>query len=116
MGPGIVDARALLEASFDLGLDRGGVNLRAEAGGSAPSSVASLVAEVVGADAVSDDALDLHRFGPELATTVLRRQLPTPPAVDLQREAVSEHLASSVRNSRLRDWLGLEEQDPAATT
>ena len=116
MGPGIVDARALLEASFDLGLDRGRMNLRTEAGGSAPSSVASLVAEVVGADAVSDDALDLHRFGPELATTVLRRQLPTPPAVELQREPVSEHLASSVRNSRLRDWLGLEGRDPAAMT
>ena len=72
MGPGIVDARALLEASFDLGLDRGGCEPSTEAqAGSAPSSVASLVAEAVGADAASDDALDWHRFGPELATALL---------------------------------------------
>ena len=49
-------------------------NARADAA----SSVASLVAEAVGAGAVPDDALDWHRFGPELATALLRRQLPGP--------------------------------------
>ena len=76
---------------------------RAPAG--APSSVASLVAEAVGADAV-DDALDWHRFGPELAAAVLRRQLLGPPAES--PHGISDPLARAISNPRLRDWLGLK--------
>jgi serine protease len=108
MGPGIVDARALLEASLDLGLDRESANLRTDARASAPSSVASLAAEAVGADAASDDALDWHRFGPELATALLSRQLPGQRAEVPLAEQVSQPLARSVNNPRLRDWLGLD--------
>ena len=85
MGPGIVDARALLEASFDMGLGRVGA-FRTNARASAASSVASLVAEAVGAGAVPDDTLDWHRFGPELATTLLGRQVPSPPREGPQAE------------------------------
>ena len=107
MGPGIVDARALLEASFDLGLGRGAANLQTKARASAASSVASLVAEAVGADAVPDDALDWHQFGPELATALLGRQLPGPPGRSAAAGQVSEPLARNISNPRLRDWLGL---------
>jgi len=108
MGPGIVDARALLEASFDLALGRVGANLQTGARASAASSVASLVAEAVGAPAVPDD-LDWHRFGPELASALLKRQLPGPLAEVPLAEEVSEPLARSIRNPRLRDSLGLDD-------
>jgi hypothetical protein len=105
MGPGIVDARALLEASLDMGLGRVGA-LHADARASAASSVASLVAEAVGPGAVPDDTLDWHRFGPELATTLLGRQVPGPPRAGPQPEP-SERLAENTRNPQLRDSLGL---------
>jgi hypothetical protein len=103
MGPGIVDARALLEASFDEGLGREAANRKTDAPANASSSVASLVAEAVGADAV-DDVLDWHRFGPELAAAVLRRQLVGP---HVESPPISEPLAHSISNLRLREWLGL---------
>ena len=71
------------------------------------SSVASLVAEAVGAGAVPDDALDWHRFGPELATALLRRQLPGPPTEVPHAEQLSEPLTRNIRNPQLRDSLGL---------
>ena len=74
-----------------------------EAQAGTPSSVRSLVAESVGADAASDTALDWHRFGPEIATALLARQLPGPPG----GEAVSEPLARSISNPELRAGLGL---------
>ena len=74
-----------------------------EARAGTPSSVASLVAEAVGADAASDDALDWHRFGPEIATALLARQLPGSPG----GEDVSEPLARSISNPELRAGLGL---------
>ncbi len=107
MGPGIVDARALLEASFDVGLSRDATNRQTDAPANAASSAASLVAEAVGADAV-DDALDWHRFGPELAAAVLRRQLPRPPA---EVAPISDPLARAISNPRLRDWLGLKHDE-----
>ena len=63
MGPGIVDARALLEASFDVGLGLEAATRQSDAPTDASSSVATLVAEAVGEEAV-DDALDWQRFGP----------------------------------------------------
>ena len=105
MGPGIVDARALLEASFDMGLGRVGA-LHTNARASAASSVASLVAEAAGAGAVPDDTLDWHQFGPELANTLLGRQVHSPPREGPQAKP-SERLAENTRNPQLRDSLGL---------
>ena len=107
MGPGIVDARALLEASFDVGLGRLGADLQTNARAIAASSVASLVTEAVGAGAVPDDALDWHQFGPELATALLRQQLPGPPTEVPHAEQVSEPLTRNIRNPQLRGSLGL---------
>ena len=103
MGPGIVDARALLEASFDVGLGLEAATRHSDAPTDGSTSVASLVAEAVGDEAV-DDALDWHRFGPELAAAVLRRQLWGP---HIETPPVSEPLAHSISNPRLREWLGL---------
>jgi len=103
MGPGIVDARALLEASFDVGLGLEAATRQSDAPTDASSSVATLVAEAVGEEAV-DDALDWQRFGPELAAAVLRRQLLGP---HTETPPVSEPLARSISNPRLREWLGL---------
>ena len=103
MGPGIVDARALLEASFDVGLGLEAATRHSNAPTDGSTSVASLVAEAVGDEAV-DDALDWHRFGPELAAAVLRRQLWGP---HIETPPVSEPLAHSISNPRLREWLGL---------
>jgi len=103
MGPGIVDARALLEASFDVGLGLEAATRQSSAPTDPSTSVASLVAEAVGDEAV-DDALDWHRFGPELAAAVLRRQLWGP---HIETPPVSEPLAHSISNPRLREWLGL---------
>jgi serine protease len=107
MGPGIVDARALLEASFDVGLGRVGADLQTSAPGSAASSVASLVAEAVGAGAMPEDALDWHQFGPELATALLGRQLPGPLGELPHADQLSESLTRNIRNPQLRDALGL---------
>jgi len=107
MGPGIVDARALLAASFDVGLGRLGADLQANERAIAASSVASLVTEAVGAGAVPDDALDWHQFGPELATALLRQQLPGPPTEVPHAEQFSEPLTRNIRNPQLRGSLGL---------
>lgn len=104
MGPGIVDARSLLEAGFDAGL--AGPDPHADARASGASSVASLVTEAVDPAAAPDDALDWHKFGPELATTLLRRQAAGPPA-GAHAEQLSEPLARSITNPLLRDRLGL---------
>lgn len=105
-GPGDrrVDARSLLEAGFDAGL--AGPDPHADAWASGASSVASLVAEAVDPAAAPDDALDWHKFGPELATTLLRRQSAGPPT-GAHAEQLSEPLARSITNPLLRDSLGL---------
>ncbi len=102
MGAGIVDARALLAADLDLGRGQEGVAPPAGAG-----SVESLVAEVFGTDAV-DEHLDWQRFGPEIATAVLRTRLPARgPLPEGRPTAVTEHLATAVENPVLRAQLGL---------
>jgi serine protease len=112
MGPGIVDARALLEADLSLGLDRESVEPPPDPEARAAETVASLVAETVGADAADDEVLDWHRFGPELATVLLEQQLAA--AADIRLEtaaapAVTERLAAAVSNPRLRDRLRLDD-------
>jgi hypothetical protein len=107
MGPGIVDARALLAASLNHRPGRDGPNRRGDPPAGDPSNVATLVAEAVGPDAV-DNTLDWHRFGPELAAAILQRQHPDP-----QHAAppVSQPLARSINNPRLRHWLGLKHDE-----
>jgi len=102
MGPGIVDARALLEADLDLGVAE--QVAAAPTDPSASANVASLVAEGAGVDAATDDSLDWHRFGPELAAALLAQQTGVAAG-----HAVSEPLARSVSNPGLRSRLGLDE-------
>jgi serine protease len=115
MGAGVVNARALLEADFDLGREGQTVPELADSRAVAAVTVKSLVAEAISPQAARDDELDWHRFGPELATAVLRSQL-WAAAVDtnLRPEAteaaappplVSDRLVDEVRNPMLRDWL-----------
>jgi subtilisin family serine protease len=74
MGAGVVDARALLEADLDLnrGLEAApqpdSTDVRGEI------AVQSLVLETLGEEALAPD-LDWQRFGPEIATALLRAQL-----------------------------------------
>jgi hypothetical protein len=107
MGAGIVDAAALLGADLDLGA---GLEIVTLAQGVAPvpaGSVASLLAETVGARAA--DSVDLHRFGPEIAAAILghavvRGQESVPVA------AVSPELAAAVTDPELSRWLGINGQ------
>jgi serine protease len=115
-GAGIVDARALLAADLDAGLDRESV-LPPEPGTEPGFAVAGLVAEAVGPEAAEDPDLDWRRYGPELALALLdaelnatevnddeggvRRETPVPP--------VSGQLAGAIGNPRLRDRLGLDD-------
>ena len=118
LGPGIVDAAALLAANLDLVREAELVPPPADARESAAVSIASLVAEVVGAAAV-DDALDWHRYAPELATALLERRLrmTDPPAEHPRQPLYSEHLAAAVTNPALRDALGLDlELKPAGVS
>lgn len=118
MGPGIVDAEALLLADLDLGRDREAVDHVLEAPDSEMTSMASLVAEVVDFDAVDSTELDWHRFGPELATALLPRAAAT--SADVRPEhpvaaTVTEQLRTAVDNEYLRGWLGLPPVEPAPT-
>ncbi|MDX8148789.1 S8 family serine peptidase [Lentzea sp. BCCO 10_0061] len=111
MGAGVVDARALLAADFDLGRDR--ETLSHTAG--ADVTVRSLVAEAVSPEAAVDDELDWHRFGPELSFAMLREQqvsgglqaeTPAAPA-DL-----SATLAKALTNPKLLRRFGLHTSEP----
>ena len=104
MGPGIVDARALLEASFDVGLGRVAADTAHRRADRRPPRASPPWWPRPSATRPSDDALDWHRFGPELAAAVLRRQLLGP---HTETPPVSEPLAHSISNPRLREWLGL---------
>jgi serine protease len=110
MGPGIVDARGLLGADLDLGRDIESVQPPADPRAAAARSVESLVAEAVGPHAAVDDSLDLHKFGPELATAILSRSMATG---QVEEEAVgatlSAELAGAVSNPGLRHWLGIDD-------
>ena len=119
LGAGVVDARALLEADLDLERDREAVEPPADPRAAAALTVQSLVAESIGYEAVLDDSLDWHRFGPEIANALLRGQQAAPageagrrpeaPAEPVPPAAVvSDRLAAAVGNPRLRDWLGLD--------
>ena len=107
MGPGIVDAHALLEASFDLGMGRRDADLKTHAWPGTASSVASLVAEAGGAGAVPEDGVDWHRFGPELANALLKGQLPDRQTEMPHTEELSKALTQSITNPPLRASLGL---------
>ena len=119
LGAGVVDARALLEADLDLEREREAVGPPTDPRAAAGLTVQSLVAESIGPEAVPDDSLDWHRFGPEIANAVLRSQRTAPageatPRPEASVEAlllspvVSDRLAAAVGNPRLRDWLGLD--------
>ncbi|MGA5462287.1 S8 family peptidase [Mycobacterium sp. NPDC050041] len=108
MGAGIVDAAALLGADLGLGAGLETVTLaQGVAPAPAAGSVASLIAETVGAGAA--DSVDLHRFGPEIATAILSRALAaedgleSPPPV-----RVSAELAAAVPDPELSRWLGID--------
>jgi hypothetical protein len=118
LGAGIVNARALLAADLDLGRDRESVppDPVAEDG----FAVAGLVAETIAPEAV-DPEFDWHRYGPELALTMLATRLagladddagvspetPVPEAAGPD-VTVSPALAGAIANPRLRDALGLD--------
>jgi hypothetical protein len=109
MGAGVVDARALLDADPNLTFDDEAAPLRADAPASGPDTMRSLVAEAVGPAAMQDQVLDWHRFGPEIATALLRAQLGS----SQQDEAtaappiISDRLAAQITNPALREWFGL---------
>jgi serine protease len=110
MGPGVVDARALLAADFDLGRDRESVPPPADPRTTAAVSVESLVAEAVGPHAAVDESLDLHRYGPELAATILDRAIAAGSvAEEALAPAVSTELAAAVTNPGLQHWLGIDD-------
>ena len=119
MGPGIVDADALLGADLGLGLDREAAEGPADPRASAAISIASLVAEDTGPEAAVDDELDWHRFGPEIAYALLEARLAGPPPErgeprpESVPPPVSARLAEAVSNPALRDRLGLDTDLPA---
>lgn len=105
MGAGIIDAEALLGADLDLGVGLETVTLAQGVAPAPVGSVASLLAETVGATAA--DSVDLHRFGPELVAAVLAHAVAggqeSAPAA-----AVSPQLAAAVTDSELSRWLGVD--------
>jgi subtilisin family serine protease len=78
LGAGVADARALLAAGFDLGRDRESLQQHVDARIAAAVSVESLAAESLGPEAVARQALDWHRFGPEVAALLLSGRLAAP--------------------------------------
>lgn len=112
MGPGIVDARGLLAASFDVGRDRESVEPPVDPLAREAWSVETLVAETVGPAAVPDEGLDWHRYGAEIATVLLQEQLVPQPDEGVRAETpapeVTAELAGVVGNPVLRDRLGFD--------
>lgn len=128
LGAGIVDARALLAADLDLGRGPAPVSpLTASVADERPvavadaaaASVAGLVAETAGPDAVPAETFDWKRYGPELAAAILARQLasgwgaesgggaPQAAASGAATVAVSDPLAAAIDGAGLRAYLGL---------
>ena len=109
MGAGIVDAGALLKAGFDLGLDREDATQHMDMTDSEAKSMMSFVAETVGINAVEDELVDWHRFGPEIASALLstRRaaKLQEPDEESPGLPAISEDLAGAITNVPLREAL-----------
>jgi hypothetical protein len=112
MGPGIVDAAALLSASFDVGRDRESVAAPLDPLAREAWSVQTLVSETVGPAAVPDDDLDWHRYGPEIGSVLLQEQIATLPVDGVRPESprleVTPELAGVVGNPVLRDRLSLD--------
>jgi serine protease len=110
MGPGIVDARGLLGADLDLGRENESVSPPVDPRAAAARSVESMVAEAVGPQAAVDDSLDLHRFGPELAATILSRSMVTGQvAEEAVAPPLSAELVGAVSNPGLQQWLGIDD-------
>jgi subtilisin family serine protease len=120
LGAGIVDARALLGASLDLGRDRETV-LPPDPVAEPGVAVAGLVAETVAPEAAADPAFDWHRYGSELALALLSSQLAgtteddgtgvspeAPEAPEVPGVPLSDALAGAITNPRLRDRLRLD--------
>jgi hypothetical protein len=77
MGAGIVDARALLEADLDVGRDRESAPQPNSAAIRSEIALESFLLETAGVESAMAD-VDWNRFGPEIATAMLRRQLEAP--------------------------------------
>lgn len=112
MGAGIVDARALLEADFDAGREHESVAQPDDAVAREEIAMQSFVLETVGVDALQED-LDWNRFGPEIATALLRARLQGAETEGVRDETVavppslSPKLAQALRSPALRQQLGV---------
>ena len=114
MGAGIVDARALLEADFDAGREHESAPQPDDAVAREKIAMQSFVLETVGVDALQED-LDWNRFGPEIATALLRARLQgrETEAGAIREETVavppslSPELAQALRSPALRQQLGV---------
>lgn len=116
LGAGIVDARALLAADFDAGRERESAPQPEGAAARDEIALQSFVLETAGEEALQED-LDWNRFGPELATALLRRRLEEGGAAEseagVRRESMaaapslSAELAAAVTKPALRAQLGL---------
>lgn len=116
MGAGIVDANALLAADFGLGFTPHAMAAPLDPRDAAAHTVKSLVTEILGPEAAGDE-LDWYRYGPEIATALLRRRLDAlppdapdagpAPMAPAPAPTVSPELAQSITNPSLRAALGL---------
>jgi subtilisin family serine protease len=110
MGAGIADANALLAADLGLGEVREAMAAPLDPQEAAALTVKSLVAEILGPEAIVEDSVNWYRYGPEIAAVLLRRRLDAPaglvrtPAVG---PGVSPELARAAANPVLRAGLGL---------
>jgi hypothetical protein len=99
MGAGIVDARALLEADLDVGRDRESTPQPNSAAIRDEIALQSFLLETAGVEAATAD-VNLSRFGPEIATAILRRNLEAPDASGNETAAslvaVSSQLAAAL--------------------
>ena len=108
MGAGIVDAQALLAADLDLGRERESAPMPDIAEERDRVAMESFVLEATGAPEAIQRDLDWTRFGPEIATSILKRRL----TGGLQAEALGEapvttELNHAVRSPQLREAMGL---------
>lgn len=116
MGAGIVDARKLLEADFDLGRDRETAEAVAENEAGA-LGIRRFVTEAISAEAARAP-VDWDRHGPEIAAAILNLKRGTPSAGDrkLHREEaaalpvqpdISRTLREAAAGTELGDALGV---------
>jgi hypothetical protein len=112
MGAGIVDARALLEADFDLDRNPESAPQLASSQVRNHSSIQSFVREIVG-EAGVPIGLEWRRYGPEIAAALLNARLNAiatgqrfATATQIARPALSSHLMHAVANTALLAALG----------